>query len=186
MKSTAAVVGLIAALTSLVSCGTSEQGATIKTPVERGKYLVIGMGCGDCHTPLKLGARGPEPDMTRMYSGHPADLTAPPPKLDPGPWGIAMTLTSSGFAGPWGVSYAANLTPDDETGMGMWTEEMFIKAMREGKHLGAGRPILPPMPWPAYKNLNNEDLKAIFAYLKSVPPIKNKVPDAVLASPPAH
>jgi mono/diheme cytochrome c family protein len=185
MKSTM-VMALLVALVGLVSCGGKQTVGAAQTPVERGKYLVTGMGCGDCHTPLKMGARGPEPDMARLYSGHPAELTAPPPRLEPGPWGIAMTLTSTGFAGPWGVSYAANLTSDDETGLGVWTEEMFLKAIREGKHLGAGREILPPMPWPAYRNLSDEDLKAIFAYLKSLPPIKNKVPDAVLAPPPAH
>lgn len=80
------------------------------------------------------------------------------------------------WAGPWGVSYAANLTPDQNTGMGIWTEDMFIKAMRAGKHMGYGREILPPMPWQASSNLTDEDLKAIFAYLRSVPPISNRVP----------
>jgi hypothetical protein len=88
------------------------------------------------------------------------------------------TGTMTAFAGPWGVSYAANLTPDKETGMGNWTEEMFVTALRTGKHGGVanGRPILPPMPWNWFAKLNDSDLKAIFAYLKTVKPIKNAVP----------
>ncbi len=82
------------------------------------------------------------------------------------------------WAGPWGVSFAVNLTPDRETGIGEWNEEMFIKAMRTGKHQGQpnGRDILPPMPWPDLKDLTDGDLKAIWAYLRSVPPVKNQVP----------
>jgi len=75
------------------------------------------------------------------------------------------------------MSFTANLTPDQNTGLGIWTEEMFVTAIREGKHMGTSRPILPPMPWPAFRNLNDEDLKALFAYLKTVPPIRNQVPD---------
>ena len=87
------------------------------------------------------------------------------------------------WSGPWGVSYTANLTPDQETGIGAWSEENFIQALRTGKHLGGGRDILPPMPWPAYQNLSDEDLKSIFAYLKSIPPIRNQVPDPVPPGP---
>jgi cytochrome c553 len=87
------------------------------------------------------------------------------------------------WSGPWGVSHTANLTPDPETGLGALSEENFVQSIRTGKHLGAGRDILPPMPWPMYRNLSDEDLKAIFAYLKSIPPIKNKVPDPVPPAP---
>jgi hypothetical protein len=83
------------------------------------------------------------------------------------------------WAGPWGVSFSMNLTPDEETGMGTWNEAMFIKAMRTGKHLGEGREILPPMPWPYLAKATDQDLKAIFAYLKSIPPVKNAVPDPI-------
>jgi hypothetical protein len=81
--------------------------------------------------------------------------------------------------GPWGVSFAMNLTPDDETGTGRWTEEHFVQAMRTGKHLGAGRPILPPMPWPNLQHATDDDLKSIFTYLKSIKPIKNAVPQPI-------
>ncbi len=142
-----------------------------------GRYLVTVMGCNDCHTPYKMGKTGPEPDMTRMLSGHPEGMKLPPPpKLDP-PWGMAGTLTNTAWAGPWGISYTSNLTPDQNTGIGIWTEDMFIKSMRTGKHMGTSRTILPPMPWPWYGKMRDEELKSIFAYLKSIPPIHNRVPD---------
>ena len=82
------------------------------------------------------------------------------------------------WAGPWGVSFAANLTPDKETGIAEWSEDAFIRSMRTGKHQGQpnGRDILPPMPWEDIKVATEEDLKAIWAYLRSLPPIKNQVP----------
>jgi hypothetical protein len=92
-----------------------------------------------------------------------------------------MDLTSA--VGPWGQSFASNLTPDG-TGIGNWKEEQFIKAIREGKYKGLDntRPLLPPMPWVAYKNLTDDDLKSIFAYLKSLPPVKNAVPAPIAFS----
>lgn len=154
-------------------------------PVKRGEYLVNIMGCHDCHTPLKMGPKGPEPDMTRMLSGHPASMVMPPPPTLPeGPWGFVGAATLTAFAGPWGISYAMNLTPAD-AGLGVWTEEMFVQAMRTGKHLGTGRPILPPMPWLNLQRCTDEDLRAVFAYLKSLPPIENAAPQSVVAAPPA-
>lgn len=142
-----------------------------------GRYLVTILACNDCHTPFKMGKNGPEPDMTRMLSGHPEGMKlAPPPKLEGG-WLMAGAATNTAWAGPWGVSYTANITPDQNTGIGIWTEDMFIKGMRSGKHMGTSRTILPPMPWPWYAKMRDEELKAIFAYLKSVPPIRNHVPD---------
>jgi hypothetical protein len=146
--------------------------------VARGKYLVKFGGCDDCHTPLKMTDKGPVPDFSRALSGHPENTKLPAPELKPGPW-FAATAGMTAWAGPWGISYAANLTPDKNTGMGIWTEEMFIKAMRTGKHMGHGRDILPPMPWQAAASLEDNDLKAIFAYLKTVPPIVNHVPNPV-------
>jgi hypothetical protein len=98
---------------------------------------------------------------------------------------LAMTnqmLTA--WAGPWGVSFAMNLTRDKETGLGEWTEEVFIQAIRTGKHQGQpnGRDILPPMPWFNFRQMSDSDLKAVWAYLRSLPPIKNKVPTPI---PPA-
>ena len=160
-----------------------------QTPVERGKYIVEAGGCNDCHTPWRMGANGqPEPDMARYLSGHPEDVKLPPPpKVDPkSPWIWGGAAMFTAFYGPWGVSYAMNLTPDQNTGLGIWTEDMFVRAIRTGKHMGeaSSRDILPPMPWPAFKNFNDADLKAIYAYLRTIKPIVNHVPDPVLAPPP--
>jgi mono/diheme cytochrome c family protein len=153
--------------------------------VARGEYLVTIVGCNDCHTPLKMGANGPEPDMTRMLSGHPETLELPPPPRLPAQgwnWGGAETLTA--FAGPWGITYAINLTPDENTGIGTWTEEMFVNTIRNGRHMGGeARPIQPPMPWPWYAKMTDDDLKAIYAYLRTIPPIVNRVPE--YQEPPA-
>ena len=151
--------------------------------IARGKYLVDAVGCNDCHTPLKMGPKGPEPDMTRFLSGHPQDMPLPPaPVAPPGPWVGAFAATMTAWAGPWGVSFTRNLTPDKETGLGDWTEQNFIATIRTGKRMGKGREILPPMPIPAFKNMTDNDLKAIFAYLKTIPVVKNKVPEPI---PPA-
>ena len=88
-------------------------------------------------------------------------------------------MTNTAFAGPWGTSFTANLTPDDETGLGKWTAETFIATLRTGRHEGKGRPLLPPMPWPMIRTLTDEDLRAVFAYLQSLPPIRNRVPAPV-------
>ena len=145
--------------------------------IARGEYLVSFGGCNDCHTPWKLGPKGPEPDMSRALSGHPAQLTMPTaPALPPGPWVWTAAGTNTAFAGPWGVSFTANLTPDRETGLGDWTEEMFIATMKTGRHQGKGRPLLPPMPYFNLKELSDQDIRAVFAYLQSLEPVHNRVP----------
>lgn len=161
--------------------GDEAQGATggaaqNKARVDRGAYLVSMMGCNDCHTPWKMGPKGPEPDMTRALTGHPQDVVLPPAPAPSGPWIWHGAATNTAFAGPWGVSFTANLTPDKETGLGSWTEEMFIATMRTARHQGKGRPILPPMPVKMIGKATDEDLKSIFAYLQSLAPVKNKVP----------
>jgi cytochrome c553 len=161
------------------SAASDAKPVTAAGQVERGRYLVTAMGCNDCHTPLKMTNEGPQPDMTRMLSGHPAEMKMPlPPKME-GPWLWAGAATNTAFAGPWGVSYAFNLTPDQNTGLGIWTEEMFLKTMQTGRHMGTSRPIKPPMPWPVLKSLTDDDLKSVFAYLRSIPPVKNQVPTAL-------
>lgn len=146
--------------------------------VKKGDYLVSTMGCDDCHTPKLMSKNGPEIDFSRRLSGHPS--SEPIGKIDQSVmkegWMLfGMGLTS--YVGPWGLSYSANLT-SDSTGIGMWTEEQFFRAIRTGvsKGIEGNRPLLPPMPWFVYKNLKDEDLKAIFAYLKSTKPVKNVVP----------
>ena len=118
--------------------------------IERGKYLVTTSGCHDCHTPWKLGPKGPEPDMDRMLSGHPEGTQLPPPPKPVGPWLVAASATNTAWSGPWGMSFTANLTPDRDTGLGKWTLRNFTEAIRTGRHMGRGRPILPPMPIPMY------------------------------------
>jgi len=134
------------------------------------------MGCHDCHTPLTIGPNGPEPDMTRALSGHPEQIGPLPGTKAAEPYLWSAFATNTAFSGPWGVSYTFNLTPDVNTGLGTWTEEMFVQAIRTGRHMGVARPINPPMPWPAYRNATDEDLKAIYAYLRTIKPIVNHVP----------
>jgi mono/diheme cytochrome c family protein len=150
--------------------------------VARGRELVWSIGCNDCHTPKKSGPKGPELDTSRLLSGHreAADLPSPP-ALPEGPWGIVTNMELTAWSGPWGVSYTANLTPDENTGLGIWTEDMFVRALRTGRHMGTSREILPPMPWEVYGRLPEEDLKAIYAYLRSIPPVHNRVPLPVIA-----
>lgn len=148
-----------------------------KAEIARGQYIVTTSACHDCHTPWKMGPDGPGPDMSRALSGHPAAMQMPPaPQLPEGPWIGLMSATNTAWGGPWGVSFTANLTPDRETGLGNWTRQNFIETIRKGRHMGAGRPLLPPMPAPVYANLTDEDLGAVYAYLQTVPAISNKVP----------
>ena len=148
--------------------------------VKRGEYLVKAMGCWDCHTSQKLGPGGPEPDMSMWLAGHPAGAKPSPPPAPSEAWMASVSPTFTAWAGPWGVSYTRNLTPDPETGLGSWTEQQFIDTLRTGRRQGRGRQLLPPMPIPAISNLSDDDMKAIFAYLRAIPPVKNLVPDPVL------
>lgn len=146
--------------------------------VKHGAYLVTIMGCNDCHSPKRMGPNGPEIIPELMLSGFPADR--PIVKFD-------SKMIKEGFgmfypdltaaAGPWGLSFAANLTPDD-TGLGSWSLVQFKKAITEGKHKGldGGRMLLPPMPWVNYITMKEEDIAALFAYLQSIPPVENLVP----------
>ncbi|MGE5496667.1 MAG: c-type cytochrome [Syntrophothermus sp.] len=164
-----------------INCAPQEKKELTKEEmVKRGKYLVNFGGCNDCHSPKVFTQMGPVPDTTKLLSGHPAGTKLFP--VDTSVTGSKWTYSSmdlTAWVGPWGVSFPVNLTPDGATGLGNWTDEIFIKAMRTGKHMGFGRPILPPMPWQSLAGLEDEDLKAILAYLKSLPPISNQVPDPI-------
>jgi hypothetical protein len=155
----------------------------VQTPAERGNYLVSAVGvCDDCHTPKVMTPQGPVPDVTRRLSGHPASdklAAVPVSALAPDKWGAITNNHLTAWVGPWGISFARNLTPDMATGLGSWTEAMFIKTIREGKHQGEGRALLPPMPWPVYKNMTDDDLKAVWAFLRTLPAVNNPVPDPV-------
>jgi len=173
----------------LSSCALMNCNEPAKTPSEestvsneamiaRGKYLTTIGACHDCHSPKVMTPNGPEPDTTRLLSGHPqADPLGSVIKTNE--W-ILFSNDLTTFVGPWGISYSANLTPD-ETGIGNWKLEQFMTAIRKGKYKGLenGRSLLPPMPWQMYRNMTDDDLKAVFAYLKSLPPIKNLVPPTV-------
>ena len=186
-------VSVVAAL-AVVACGQTPasaplaaQAAAVPAPADqiaRGKMLVTIGGCHDCHTPKKMGPKGPEPDMARMLMGHPEAEKVTEAFRPQGPWVIATTDQLTSWSGPWGMSYPANLTPDTLTGLrsGVWTEALFIQALRTGKHMGTARDILPPMPWQMIGQMSDDDLKAVWAYLGSVPPIRNLVPEPV---PPA-
>jgi len=179
LSSAAAATGLTFLFATLPAHAETVANAT----VARGAYLVKAGGCNDCHTPLKMGPQGPQPDFARALSGHPENLKMPPaPRLAAGPWLWVGAATNTAFAGPWGVSYAMNLTPDAETGLGKWTEQQFVATLRTGRHLGVSRPVLPPMPIGATSQMTEQDLKAIYAYLRTVPAIRNRVPDP---TPPA-
>lgn len=157
--------------------------ATTTTPtnaelVKKGEYLVAIAGCNDCHSAKKMGLRGPEIIPETQLGGFPA--TRPIVKFD-------SKLIKEGFAqfypdltaaaGPWGISFAGNIT-SDETGIGNWSEAQFKKALTQGKLKGLdnGRMLLPPMPWANYVNMKDEDVSAIFAYLKSTKPVSNIAP----------
>lgn len=162
---------------------TSPQEKTIdqSAMIKRGAYLVNFGGCNDCHTPKVFTDMGPMPDTTRLLSGHQYNSALPivdTSVIGPGKWYLSNSDLTA-WVGPWGISFSSNLTPDQQTGIGGWTEEVFIKTMRTGMHLGAGRPILPPMPFMGLAGLKDEDLKSIYAYLMSIKPIRNKVPEPV-------
>lgn len=150
--------------------------------VEWGKHIVTISGCDDCHSPKVMTPQGPMPDESRRLSGHPAEGRIPDlvrDKLQSNGWGLTNEHLTA-WAGPWGISFAANLTPDD-TGIGSWTEEQFFIAVRKGKFKGmeSSRSLLPPMPWPNYAQMSDDELKAVFAFLKSLKPVKNAVPNAM-------
>lgn len=150
--------------------------STAASAVERGRYLVHTSGCHDCHTPWHLGANGPEPNMALMLSGHPGNTALAARPAANADWPVSASPTNTAWSGPWGVSFTANLTPDPTTGLGQWTAEEFVSAIRTGRHQGRGRPILPPMPVMVYAQMTDADLHAIFAYLQSIPAIRNQVP----------
>ena len=186
----ARIVKIILLGLSLVASGCAEKKSVEPTLIERGKYLVTLAGCHDCHTP-KLPVPGGSPmlDEKHLLAGHPQD--APYPTWNPADLQQrnAMALANpmlTAWAGPWGVSFAINLTPDKETGIGEWSENNFIQSLRTGKHQGQpnGRAILPPMPWENTKAMTDDDLKAMFAYLRSIPAVKNQVPLPVIPAAP--
>lgn len=177
------LVGLI-----ICSCDDSKkQDAMVKADslspldsIKRGEYLVTAIGCTDCHTSRVMTPNGPQPDMSRLLSGYPQDeKLAPYDSVTSGAY-ILFNQSLTATVGPWGTSFAANITPD-ETGIGSWTNEQFLLAMKEGqwKGLKGSRKLLTPMPWQNFAKLSDEDVLAMFAYLKTLKPVKNAVPQAL-------
>lgn len=154
--------------------------------VKWGEHLVKVGGCNDCHTPKKMGPNGPENDMSLMLSGHPSQMPAADfDKNEAAKKGLIVTQSFTAWTGPWGITYAVNLT-SDPTGIGGWKEEQFVKCLHEKKWMGleGTRPLMPPMSMMPATEMSDDELKAIFAYLKSTPPVKNVAPDADLLPPP--
>lgn len=140
------------ALAAAVTAATllSHDAVAQNAQVKRGKYLVTLGGCNDCHTPgYFLG----KPDMARFLGGSEVGFEIP---------GL-------------GVFHGPNLTPDQDTGLGKWSTTEIITAITAGKRPD-GRMLAPVMPSHAFASLTREDSRAIVAFLKSLPPVKNKVP----------
>ncbi len=186
MKGTSSILMVVMSCALQASVGNAQvKDDKISAIVARGKYLVTLGGCNDCHSPKVMTPQGPAVDESKPLSGSPAGMplpAVPPGVLGPDKWGALASNDLTAWVGPWGTSFGRNLTPDKETGLGSWTEEMFIKALRTGKDMGEGRPILPPMPWDMIGKATDSDLKAMFAYLKSLKPVKNAIHDPI---PPA-
>jgi hypothetical protein len=171
-------------------CSGPEQPLPVQTAptrlevAARGEYLVGIMGCNDCHSPKLMGPQGPYPDPDRLLSGHSANEPTPPVDTTANKGWVLFAMDLTAAVGPWGTSYSANLT-SDETGIGNWTEEQFKRALTQGLYKGieGSRPLLPPMPWQNFKNITDEDVHAIFTYLRSTKPVKNVVPAPL---PPAQ
>ena len=117
--------------------------------VARGKYLVSIAGCNDCHTPGYFFGKA---DGSRYLGG--SDVGFEIPNL--------------------GIFHGPNLTPDKETGLGGWTDEQIVTAFTTGKRPD-GRELAPVMPWRAFANFSKEDVAAIVAFLRTLPPVHNKV-----------
>lgn len=144
----------------------------------KGEYLVTIMGCDDCHSPKQMGPQGPEIIPELRLSGYPSGR--PIAEVDANALrqgGAFMNSDLTSATGPWGTSFAGNIS-SDATGIGRWSEEQFKKALTQGKYKGldGGRMLLPPMPWPNYSRLTDEDIRAIYLFLQSTKPVSNVVP----------
>ncbi len=128
--------------------------------VRRGEYLVELLGCGACHTD---GALEGAPQIDRALAGSSI--------------GIAFT-NPLGTETP-GIVFPPNITPDDETGIGSWSDQQIERAVRIGLGRHAGRRIAV-MPWQGYTKMTDEDVTAVVSYLRSIEPVRHQVPDEVV------
>jgi hypothetical protein len=192
------MVGMLFIAISFIKCANNDQDykkAESNTGAEKnnfggyetkekwGEHLVTIAGCNDCHTPKKMTPQGPVDDSSLMLSGHPANLPAPDvDRKQAESKGLVITSSFTAWIGPWGISYSANLTPH-ETGTGNWTEQQFLYAVKNSvsKGLVGSRPLMPPMSMMPVKHMTDDELKAIFAYLRTVKPVEN---NSVQPTPP--
>lgn len=132
---------------------------TDQDAVDRGRYLVGLLGCGACHTD---GALEGAPDMDMPLAGSRTGIARTNPLESRYP----------------GVVYPPNITPDEETGIGLWSDRQIADAIRAGigRH---GSRRLSTMPWQGYAQLNDDDVNAVVAYLRSIRPVVNEVPAEV-------
>ncbi len=152
--------------------------------VELGKGLVDEYGCSTCHTPKIESTVGYIPDQKRLLSGHPSndkDLPQIPKNfIGDSKWAGVYSQGLTAWAGPWGISFAANLTPDKKTGIGNWSKQNFISTIRLGIHTSSlARELAPAMPWRLISQLNDDELGAIYTYLMTLKPVNNKVPEHI-------
>ena len=189
------IIGLVL-LSILSACGSKVEPVLEKDPkrdeqeelyrkynIERGKRLVELGVCTQCHTPKIKTALGYMPDKNRFLSGYAQDQELPDLPYAEIMAGEAektfYTTDATVWVGRWGVSFAANLTPDPETGIGNWEEEDFIDIFRDGKHFGQESPRISPMPVNVYSQLGFFELRSIFMYLQTIPPVSNEVPTRI-------
>lgn len=183
------IIGLVLVFLGFITYSCTNNETTTPEPgtnltkdslIKRGEYLVNTIGCEDCHSPKKMTPQGPVPDKDLMLSGHPSSMPLPMVDTAAAKNWLLFSQGLTAFVGPWGTSYAANLT-SDESGIGKWTEAQFFTAIRQGKSKGMvnGRDLLPPMPWPNFAKLTDTDLKSIFYFLQTTKPVSNVVPSPV-------
>lgn len=190
MKKVLIITGILAGMVLILSfCSGAEQPAEenkveVKAsidPVAEGEYLITIMGCHDCHSPKQMTEKGPEVIPELAWSGYPANRALPVMSMDAikKGWGI-YNHDLTAFVGPWGTSFAANLT-SDPTGIGTWTEDQFRLALVEGWYKGVpnSRKLLPPMPYQNLADLRDEDVHALYMYLKSTTAVRNVPPQPI-------
>jgi cytochrome c553 len=168
-RSMKVTIGIASALVVSLAAVAALHAQAGDSQVERGRYLVAIMGCHDCHSPKIPG--GMKPDPERILSGRPQTTKLPSALAGE----VHASEDFTAFTGGWGASVASNLTPDPATGLGVrYTEAKFLQTMRTGKK-PEGVGLAPPMPVDVYANVKDDDLKAIYAYLKTIKPIRNAV-----------
>ena len=162
------------------SCDQDKKAVFSEEQITAGKNLVMEAKCNFCHTPYTDTEIG---NSEKLLSGHPSESNIPDiPNVPVGSqeWlEFVANLNSTVWIDGNTVVFSANITPDKETGIGKWSEETFITTLRTGKHPGWKRDLKKPMPWLDYATLSNDQLTAIYAYLMSIEPVNNRVPDPV-------